>query len=142
VLKEVKAGIGENWSKYPVLGATRKGLAPAKEPPGKNPQKYKPAFQETVFYNPMRILIGSIAFVDDDDEPGITSPDYVVLRGKQGILDTRWFYYWLKSSLVNSVSTRLHAVQYESVCCSMSFKGEIELPSYKAQLNASKHYLK
>jgi len=30
-------------------------------------------------------MIGSIAFVDDDDEPGITSPDYVALRGKAGV---------------------------------------------------------
>ncbi len=139
VLKEVKAGIGENWSKYPVLGATRKGLAPAKEPPGKNPQKYKPAFQETVFYNPMRILIGSIAFVDDDDEPGITSPDYVVLRGKQGILDTRWFYYWLKSSLGEQcINSLARGAVRERMLFNRLSKGEIELPSYKAQLNASK----
>ena len=45
----------------------------------------------------MRIIIGSIAFVDDDDEPGITSPDYVVLKGKEGLVDSRWFYYWLRS---------------------------------------------
>jgi restriction endonuclease S subunit len=81
VLEEVKLGIGKGWAKYPVLGATREGLAPAKEPPGKKPERYKPAFPGTVFYNPMRILIGSIAFVDDDDEPGITSPDYVVFEG-------------------------------------------------------------
>lgn len=69
VLEEVKTGIGEDWSKFPVLGATREGLAPAKEPPGKNPRRYKPVLPGTVFYNPMRILIGSIAFVDDDDAP-------------------------------------------------------------------------
>lgn len=82
-LEEVKAGIGRDWASYPVLGATREGLAPAKEPPGKQPERYKPAFPGTVFYNPMRILIGSIAFVDDDDEPGITSLDYVALKGKK-----------------------------------------------------------
>ncbi len=97
VLEEVKKGIGENWQDYPVLGATRAGLAPAKEPPGKHPQRYKPVFCGTVFYNPMRIMIGSIAFVDDDDEPGITSPDYVALQGKAGQVDSRWFYYWLRS---------------------------------------------
>lgn len=57
---------------------TRSGLAPARERPGKHAERYKPVTAGTVFYNPMRILIGSIAFVDDDDEPGITSPDYVV----------------------------------------------------------------
>ena len=41
----------------------------------------------------MRIMISSIAFVDNDDEPGITSPDYVALRGKTGLVDSRWFYF-------------------------------------------------
>jgi type I restriction enzyme S subunit len=74
VLNEIKQGIGAAWAEYPVLGATRDGLAPAKEPPGKHATKYKPAFSGTVFYNPMRILIGSIAFVDDDDTPGHHQP--------------------------------------------------------------------
>jgi len=41
VLSEVKEGVGSAWRGYPVLGATRGGLAPAKEPPGKNPERYK-----------------------------------------------------------------------------------------------------
>ena len=36
-LDEVKRGIGPSWADYPVLGATRSGLAPAKEPVGKRP---------------------------------------------------------------------------------------------------------
>src|SRR5262249_50274982 len=39
VLEEVKRGIGANWASYPVLGATRDGLAPAKERPGKQAAK-------------------------------------------------------------------------------------------------------
>lgn len=97
VLEEVKKGVGENWKEYPVLGATRAGLALAKEPPGKRPERYKPVTPGTVFYNPMRINIGSIALVDDGDEAGITSPDYVALRGRKGIVNSRWFYYWLRS---------------------------------------------
>ncbi len=97
VLVEVKNGIGAKWADFPVLGATRAGLAPAREQPGKHAARYKPVNAGTVFYNPMRILIGSIAFFDDDDEPGITSPDYVVLKGKPGFVDSRWFYYWLRS---------------------------------------------
>lgn len=90
VLDEVKNGIGENWKDYPVYGATRQGLALAKEPPGKKPQTYKPVTPGTVFYNPMRILIGSIAFAEEDVEDGITSPDYVVLKGKEGKVNSRW----------------------------------------------------
>ncbi|MBC7962328.1 MAG: restriction endonuclease subunit S [Steroidobacteraceae bacterium] len=97
VLDEVKKGIGKTWGKYPVWGATRVGLALAKEPVGKIPERYKPVTNSTVFYNPMRIMIGSIAMVDEDDTPGITSPDYVALRGMPGLVDSRWFYYWLRS---------------------------------------------
>jgi type I restriction enzyme S subunit len=102
LLDEVKSGVGAGWASHPVLGATREGLAPAKEPPGKQASKYKPATPGTIFYNPMRILIGSMAYVDKDAAPGITSPDYVVIRGKPGVVDSRlfyyWFYYWLRSS--------------------------------------------
>ncbi|MFI3155270.1 MAG: restriction endonuclease subunit S [Methylococcaceae bacterium] len=139
VLEEVKKGIGETWADYPVLGATRGGLAPAKEPPGKQPQRYKPVFCGTVFYNPMRILIGSIAFVDDDDEPGITSPDYVVLQGKAGLVDSRWFYYWLRSpygeQCINSLA---RGAVRERMLFNRLAEGSILLPPYQKQLRVSK----
>ncbi|MCK9398329.1 MAG: restriction endonuclease subunit S [Methylobacter sp.] len=139
VLEEVKKGIGETWADYPVLGATRGGLAPAKEPPGKQPQRYKPVFCGTVFYNPMRILIGSIAFVDDDDEPGITSPDYVALQGKAGLVDSRWFYYWLRSpygeQCINSLA---RGAVRERMLFNRLAEGLILLPPYQEQLRVSK----
>ena len=96
-LREVTAGIGEAWAKYPVLGATRGGVAPAKEPVGKSPQRYKPVRPGTIFYNPMRILLGSIAMIDEGEAAGITSPDYVVMTGIENVLHPRWFYYWFRS---------------------------------------------
>lgn len=96
-LVEVTQGIGDHWEQFPVLGATRNGLAPAKEAIGKNPHRYKPVKPGTVFYNPMRILLGSIAMVDEGEPAGITSPDYVVLRTREGVLHHRFFYYWLRS---------------------------------------------
>ena len=139
VLCEVKDGIGSEWRSFPVLGATRSGLAPAKERPGKHAERYKPVTVGTVFYNPMRILIGSIAFVDDDDEPGITSPDYVVLQGKPDVVDSRWFYYWLRSPLGEQC---IHSLARGAVRERMLFnrlaEGEIELPDYNAQVRASK----
>ena len=97
-LREVIEGIGESWAEFPVLGATRAGLALAKEPVGKKPGRYKPVVPGTIFYNPMRILLGSIAMIDDEDKPGITSPDYVVVRGVEGKLHPRWFYHWFRSA--------------------------------------------
>ncbi len=96
-LREVTEGIGDDWRKYPVLGATRAGLAPAKEGVGKNPGRYKPVRAGTIFYNPMRILLGSIAMLDEEDTPGITSPDYVVMTAVEGRLNARWFYHWFRS---------------------------------------------
>jgi type I restriction enzyme, S subunit len=138
VLQEVKQGIGESWADYPVLGATRDGLAPAKEPPGKKPERYKPVYPGTVFYNPMRILIGSIALVDDDDTPGITSPDYVALQGKPGVVDSRWFYCWLRSPLGEQciLSLARGAVR-ERMLFNRLAEGEIELPDFTLQQRAS-----
>lgn len=138
VLDEVKKGIGQNWKNYPVLGATRDGLAPAREQPGKQAPKYKPAFSGTVFYNPMRILIGSIAFVDEDDTPGITSPDYVALRGKEGAVNSRWFYHWLRSPLGEQciLSLARGAVR-ERMLFNRLAEGQIELPDFAEQEKAS-----
>jgi type I restriction enzyme, S subunit len=138
VLDEIKQGIGENWADFPVLGATRDGLAPAKSPPGKKPERYKPVFPGTVFYNPMRILIGSIAFVDQEDTPGITSPDYVVLKGKPGIVDSRWFYYWLRSPLgEHCILSLARGAVRERMLFSRLSKGNIELPDFKVQQDAA-----
>ncbi|MBI4908686.1 MAG: hypothetical protein HY820_34015 [Acidobacteria bacterium] len=57
-LVEVSSGVGPKWAKYRVLGATRAGLALAKEPVGKSPERYKLVEPGTIFYNPMRIMIG------------------------------------------------------------------------------------
>ena len=139
VLEEVKDGIGDSWQDHPVLGATRSGLAPARERPGKHAERYKPVTAGTVFYNPMRILIGSIAFVDDDDEPGITSPDYVVLKGKPGVVDSRWFYYWLRSPFgERCIQSLARGAVRERMLFNRLAEGEIELPDYDTQVKASK----
>jgi type I restriction enzyme S subunit len=139
MLTEVKDGVGSSWKSHPVLGATREGLAPARERPGKHAERYKPVTTGTVFYNPMRILIGSIAFVDDDDEPGITSPDYVVLKGKPGVVDSRWFYHWLRSPLgERCIQSLARGAVRERMLFNRLAEGEIALPDYRTQVKASK----
>lgn len=137
-LVEVRNGVGSDWSRYPVLGATRSGLAPAKEGVGKVPERYKLADPVTVFYNPMRILLGSIAMVDEGDATGITSPDYVVVKGQPGVLDTRWFYYWFRSAkgahLIESLS---RGAVRERILFNRLAAGEIEIPEYETQRRAS-----
>ncbi len=138
VLTEVKKGIGGGWADYPVLGATRDGLAPAKEPPGKTPERYKPVIPGTVFYNPMRILIGSIALVDEGNAPGITSPDYVVLRGHEDKVDTRWFYHWLRSPVgERCILSLARGAVRERMLFNRLAEGEIDLPSLPAQKRVS-----
>lgn len=139
VLDEVKKGIGKTWAEYPVLGATRAGLALAKEPVGKIPERYKPVLCGTVFYNPMRIMIGSIAMVDENDTPGITSPDYVALRGKPGLVDSRWFYYWLRSPYgVSCIASLARGAVRERMLFNRLADGNIELPPYAVQVAAAK----
>lgn len=139
VLNEVKRGIGSSWADYPVLGATRAGLALAKDPVGKNPARYKPVLPGTVFYNPMRILIGSIAMVDDDDTPGITSPDYVALRGREGMVDSRWFYYWLRSPAgEHCIASLARGAVRERMLFNRLAEGKIDLPPYPVQQAAGR----
>jgi len=138
-LIEVKDGIGSSWKSHLVLGATRGGIAPARERPGKHAERYKPVTAGTVFYNPMRILIGSIAFADDDDEAGITSPDYVVLKGKPGVVDSRWFYYWLRSPPgERCIQSLARGAVRERMLFNRLAEGEIEIPDYDTQMKASK----
>lgn len=87
----------------------------------------------------MRILIGSIAFVDDDDEPGITSPDYVALQGKAGQVDSRWFYYWLRSPYgVQCINSLARGAVRERMLFNRLAEGSILLPPYQEQIRVSK----
>jgi len=96
-LVEVSKGVGPTWTQYRLLGATRAGLAGGKEAIGKAPERYKLVRPGAIFYNPMRILLGSIAFLEEGAAPGITSPDYVVFETRKGVLHPRFFYHWLRS---------------------------------------------
>lgn len=137
-LDEVRTGVGAEWAKYPVLGATRQGLALAKDPVGKTPERYKPVTYGTIFYNPMRILLGSIAMVDESDTPGITSPDYVVVRGKDGILDSRWFYYWFRSPIgAHLIESLSRGAVRERILFNRLAEGLIEVPPIEVQCDAS-----
>jgi type I restriction enzyme S subunit len=134
VLVEVKRGIGPKWKDFPVYGATVDGLAPGKEAPGKSPEKYKPVTPGTVFYNPMRILIGSVAYVHDNTPPGITSPDYVVFRGKEGVIDTHYFYYWLRSPLGHEcVLSLARGAVRERMLFARLAEAEVDFPDYEVQ---------
>ncbi len=133
-LIEVTKGVGPAWKQFPLLGATRAGLAPAKEAIGKAPERYKPIEPGTIFYNPMRILLGSIAMVDDEERAGITSPDYVVLRTRPGVLHHRFFYYWLRSVWGEQLILSLaRGAVRERILFKRLAEGEIDLPPWSVQ---------
>lgn len=141
-MQEVSQGIGSTWNAYPVLGATRAGLAPAKEPVGKAPERYKPVRVGTVFYNPMRILLGSIAMVDEGDAPGITSPDYVVMTARDGVLHPRWFYHWFRSEAGAAfVRSLTRGAVRERLLFKRLAPAEIPLPPWSAQARAAEVFL-
>ncbi len=137
-LDEVTGGVGEDWERYPLVGASRSGLTPAKEAIGKNPERYKLIEPGTVFYNPMRILLGSIALVDDGEPAGITSPDYVAVRTRTGVLHHRFFYYWLRSTagehLIRSLA---RGAVRERILFNRLCEGEIPLPPWPTQERAA-----
>ena len=134
-LKEVTQGVGPSWKNYQVIGATRNGLAPAKEAVGKSPERYKLVEPGSIFYNPMRILIGSIAFVDEGEKPGITSPDYVVFKSRPGVVHPRWLYYWLRSDHGAAfIKTLARGAVRERMLFRRLATAEILLPRYEAQI--------
>jgi type I restriction enzyme S subunit len=134
-LEEISKGVGTAWRQHRVVGATRDGIALAKEPVGKQPERYKFIESGTIFYNPMRILIGSIAAIDEGDEPGITSPDYVAFRTRPGILHPRWFYFWLRSGGGAAfIKTLARGAVRERMLFRRLSQAHIELPPWDAQL--------
>lgn len=140
-LQEVTQGIGERWSEFPVLGATRAGLAPAKEGVGKNPGRYKPVVPGTIFYNPMRILLGSIAMLDDGDASGITSPDYVVMRGVEGRLHPVWFYHWFRSHYgAEFILSLTRGAVRERLLFNRLAKASLTIPAWPTQLRAVEQF--
>ena len=134
-LQEVTEGIGEIWAKFPVLGATRAGLAPAKEGVGKNPRRYKPVVRGAIFYNPMRILLGSIAMLDDNDSAGITSPDYVVMQAVEGRLHPVWFYHWFRSPYgAEFILSLTRGAVRERLLFNRLAKASLAIPAWTTQL--------
>lgn len=137
VLEEITWGVGGDWKTRPLWGATRAGLALAKEPIGKSPERYKPVKAGCIFYNPMRVLIGSIAFVEE--EAGIVSPDYVAFTTKEGRLHSRWFYHWLRSHTGEHFIRGLaRGAVRERILFNRLAEGVVELPSWSRQLGAVK----
>ncbi len=135
VLVEITEGVGEAWKNQPVLGATRAGLALAKEPVGKKPERYKAVTAGTIFYNPMRILLGSIAMLSEDDVSGITSPDYVVMRARDGLLHPVWFYHWFRSPAgAELIKSLTRGAVRERLLFNRLARGEIKVPPYHRQL--------
>jgi len=137
-LVEVKKGVGVRWREYPVLGVTRRGVASAKESVGKFPERYKLLDSGTVFYNPMRILLGSIGMVDAEDAVGITSPDYVVVKGIEGKLHHRWFYWWLRSWRgAEFIKSLTRGAVRERMLFRRLTSGSVRLPSWESQVEAA-----
>lgn len=135
VLGEITWGVGAEWKSRPLLGASRGGLSLAKEPIGKSPERYKPVQAGCIFYNPMRVLLGSIAFVEEGT--GIVSPDYVAFTTKAGRLHSRWFYHWLRSELgEHFIKGFARGAVRERILFNRLVEGVVLIPSWEHQLKA------
>lgn len=82
----------------------------------------------------MRILLGSIALLDEGQEPGITSPDYVVFKTRSGVIHPRWFYYWLRSTDGAAfIRTLARGAVRERMLFRLLAAAEVDLPPFEAQ---------
>jgi type I restriction enzyme M protein len=90
--------IGEAYSEeVRLLGVSNvDGFCDPKGRIGKHPERYKIIREGYLAYNPMRINIGSIGVAVDVTDEGITSPDYVVFRCRNGVLP-EYVYHYLRS---------------------------------------------
>jgi type I restriction enzyme, S subunit len=139
---EVKKGIGKTWADYALLGTTRYGVAPAKEKVGKQPERYKLVEPGTIFYNPMRINIGSIGMLDEGGVPGITSPDYVVINAVKGVIHPRWFYFWLRSPYGKAfIKTLARGAVRERMMFTRLAPAYLDIPSYEVQAEIAEKLL-
>jgi len=113
-------------------------VAVGKEAIGKTPERYKLVTPGTIFYNPMRILLGSIAFVGEGDAPGITSPDYVVFRAREGLLHPVFFYYWLRSTEGDAfIRSMTRGAVRERMLFRRLVSGSLDLPPWEVQCRAA-----
>lgn len=85
-------------------------------------------------YNPYRINVGSIAYVNDDIR-GLISPAYVIFKTKPNMVDDRLLLKFLKSAeglrqiKINARGSVRQALRFEDLC-----KIEINLPEYEKQV--------
>ena len=85
-------------------------------------------------YNPYRINVGSIAYVNEDIK-GLISPAYVIFKTKPNMVDDRLLLKFLKSAeglrqiKINARGSVRQALRFEDLC-----KIEISLPEYEKQV--------
>jgi hypothetical protein len=80
VLTEIKSGIGADWANYPVLGATREGLAPAKDPPPRHLLQPQRLLQQPVIMQRIEAVAAN---------PGLNGPNNNDKARKSGSHVTR-----------------------------------------------------
>jgi type I restriction enzyme S subunit len=61
------------------------------------------------------------------------------LKGRKEIVDSRWFYYWLRSTLGKQcINSLARGAVRERMLFNRLAEGKIELPNYDIQIKASK----
>jgi len=80
--------------------------------------------------------------LDEGDEPGITSPDYVVFKSKEGIIHPRWFYYWFRSPYGEAfIKTLARGAVRERMLFNRLSNGKVDLPSWSVQYQVAEKLL-
>ncbi len=113
-----RAGNDPDFIKRSVYGVDRSiGLTRVAKYTGSSLDRYKTLNHGMFAYNPMRLNIGSIGYCSPDIEPGLVSPDYVVIRCNEQCLAPEFLNYyidsptwkdWTASAGVGSVRMRIY----------------------------------
>lgn len=97
-----------------------------------NVDNYKVVKKGQFAYNPSRLLVGSLAYLEEFEE-GILSPMYVVFEANKKV-SQKFLYYWLK---LEDTRVRFKSCTQGSVRNSVSFKDlitlDVDVPSLDKQ---------
>jgi type I restriction enzyme S subunit len=138
----VKAKSLENFDTLPFYGVSNEtGITTAKYAAEDKAESYKIIENGCFAYNPYRINVGSIAYLDSD-EIGLISPAYVVFKTRANSIIPELLLRFLKSSeglrqiKLYARGTVRQALRFEDLC-----KIELSIPDYEEQLDFYNSYL-
>jgi restriction endonuclease S subunit len=140
VLVEQKKTVGtKDGNNLPLMGVNNKeGIHLSRQSRLNDVSRYKLLEKGWFAYNPMRINVGSIGYVDSNSKTGIISPDYVVFSCSN-LINPDYFFHFIKSDLgLLEISKNTGGSVRERLYFQNLSKIEINLPHINEQNKIAK----